>query len=141
MTGLGRNPPLNPHDRRSGADNITPPWPGYLVGGPHPSPKDWVDSQNDYRTNEIAINWNGALIYALAGFLPGSEQVPVAEVKKKPGRQGAGCGSGRFVLSDTHAGVAGTGMCDLRGRLHTRRTTGRGSAGGVRLIVRMPDGQ
>jgi hypothetical protein len=22
-----------------------------------------------YRTNEIAINWNGALIYALAGFV------------------------------------------------------------------------
>jgi hypothetical protein len=24
----------------------------------------------DYRTNEIAINWNGALIYALASQLP-----------------------------------------------------------------------
>jgi endoglucanase len=39
------------------------------VGGPHPRPTDWKDEQEDYRTNEIAINWNGALIYALAAFV------------------------------------------------------------------------
>lgn len=68
VTGLGANPPKYPHDRRSGGDAVEAPWPGYLVGGPHPGPRDWKDVQPDARTNEIAINWNGALIYALAGF-------------------------------------------------------------------------
>lgn len=69
VTGLGINPPMNPHDRRSGADGIRDPWPGYLVGGGWPGPKDWVDIEDSYETNEVAINWNGALIYALAGFV------------------------------------------------------------------------
>ena len=69
VTGLGANPPLHPHDRRSGADAVAEPWPGYLVGGPNPGATDWDDEQSDFRTNEIAINWNGALIYVLAGFL------------------------------------------------------------------------
>lgn len=69
VTGLGKRPPLFPHDRRSGGDKVSPPWPGYLVGGPWPGPKDWVDNQDSYQTNEIAINWNGALIYALAAFV------------------------------------------------------------------------
>lgn len=42
-----------------------------LVGGSHPGAKSWRDEQADFRTNEIAINWNAALIYALAGALPG----------------------------------------------------------------------
>jgi endoglucanase len=70
VTGVGHQPPLHPHDRRSGADGIAEPWPGYLVGGPNPKATDWQDVEEDYRTNEIAINWNGALIYALAMFLP-----------------------------------------------------------------------
>jgi len=75
VTGLGVNPPLHPHDRRaptggwSGGDDVPAPWPGYLVGGGHPRATGWRDEQEDYRTNEIAINWNGALIYALAAFV------------------------------------------------------------------------
>jgi endoglucanase len=69
VTGLGFRPPMHPHDRRSGSDNVVDPWPGYLVGGPHPKATDWHDEQADYRTNEIAINWNAALIYALAACL------------------------------------------------------------------------
>ncbi len=69
VTGIGFNPPLFPHDRRSAADKIEMPWPGYLVGGPAESANDYQDSAEDCRTNEIAINWNAALIYALAGFL------------------------------------------------------------------------
>jgi len=69
VTGLGDSPPLFPHDRRSAADAVDAPWPGYLVGGPHPRASDWHDAQNDYHTNEIAINWNGALIYTLAAQL------------------------------------------------------------------------
>ncbi|MDH7599187.1 MAG: glycoside hydrolase family 9 protein [Sedimentisphaerales bacterium] len=70
VTGLGYMPPMYPHDRRSGADKVVDPWPGYLVGGPWPRAMDWNDVQSDYRTNEIAINWNAALIYALAAFPP-----------------------------------------------------------------------
>jgi endoglucanase len=69
VTGLGDRPPMHPHDRRSGGDNVVDPWPGYLVGGPWPRATDWHDVQDDYRTNEIAINWNTALIYALAAFV------------------------------------------------------------------------
>ncbi len=68
VTGLGIQPPMNPHDRRSGSDNIVEPWPGYLVGGGR-SATNWNDKQEDYTTNEIAINWQGALVYALAGFI------------------------------------------------------------------------
>jgi endoglucanase len=68
VTGLGVNPPMNPHDRCSGADGVKDPWPGYVVGGGH-SAKDWNDVQDDYKTNEICINWQAALVYALAGFV------------------------------------------------------------------------
>ncbi len=78
VTGLGVNPPNNPHDRRSAANNG--PWPGYLVGGGHTA-RGWVDNQESYETNEIAINWNGALIYALAGFVGGEpSSEPVSEI-------------------------------------------------------------
>jgi endoglucanase len=65
VTGLGVLPPMKPHDRRSGGDTIPQPWPGYLTGGGQ-SATNWKDIQEDYRTNEIAINWQGALVYALA---------------------------------------------------------------------------
>jgi endoglucanase len=60
---------LKPHDRRAGADGIDAPWPGYLVGGPEKAALGWKDEEADYRNNEIAINWNAALIYALAAGL------------------------------------------------------------------------
>lgn len=69
ITGVGFDPPQHPHDRRAGGDQVAAPWPGYLVGGPHPRATNWQDLEEDYRTNEIAINWNGALIYALAAQL------------------------------------------------------------------------
>lgn len=75
VTGLGSNPPMHPHDRRSGGDEVDQPWPGYLVGGPQKNAKDWKDDQADYARNEIAMNWNGALIYALAAAL---EDAPAA---------------------------------------------------------------
>ena len=50
-----------------GLDTPTPAWPGYLVSGPNPKATDWKDDQRDARLNEVAINWNAALIYALAG--------------------------------------------------------------------------
>lgn len=68
VTGLGINPPMNPHDRRSGSDKEVQPWPGYIVGGGSKATA-WNDKQEDYTTNEIAINWQAALVYALAGFV------------------------------------------------------------------------
>ena len=68
VTGLGLEPPMHPHDRRSGADGIEAPWPGYIVGGGH-SATDWVDVEESYSHNEVAINWQAAWVYALAGFL------------------------------------------------------------------------
>ena len=68
VTGLGHNPPMNPHDRRSGADKIVAPWPGYLVGGGH-SATDWVDLEDDYARNEVAINWQAPLVFAIAWML------------------------------------------------------------------------
>lgn len=67
VTGIGHRPPMYPHDRRCGADGIDDPWPGYIVGGGH-SATEWNDEQTDYRTNEIAINWQAALVYALSAF-------------------------------------------------------------------------
>lgn len=68
VTGLGARPPEHPHDRRG-----EPAWPGYLVGGGWPNGRSWEDKMERYQLNEIAINWNGALIYALAAFVePGA---------------------------------------------------------------------
>jgi endoglucanase len=59
---------------------VPAPWPGLLIGGPSEGQNPlaattWKDEAGDYRTNEVAINWNAALVYALAQFLPG----PAAE--------------------------------------------------------------
>ncbi|WP_075590945.1 glycoside hydrolase family 9 protein [Labilibacter marinus] len=64
ITGLGYQPPLYPHSRRSGADKNKNPWPGYIVGGGHTA-IDWVDKESSYSHNEIAINWQAAWVYAL----------------------------------------------------------------------------
>jgi endoglucanase len=77
VTQLGYHPPVNPHHAPSALRNGDP-WPGLLVGGANPtssvsnpSDVDWVDNANDYDLNEIAINWNGALVYALAALASG----------------------------------------------------------------------
>jgi endoglucanase len=77
VTGLGYLPARNPHHRPSQRDGIEEPWPGLLVGGPNPDDPvaakqapglAWTDYAGDYFVNEVAINWNTALAYALAGF-------------------------------------------------------------------------
>jgi endoglucanase len=79
---VGYNPPMNPHHRPSAADgSMRDPWPGLLVGGQDCSgtggggsgcanqPKyDWMDVQSLANLNEIAVNWNGALVYAAAAL-------------------------------------------------------------------------
>lgn len=68
VTGDGFRPPLNPHHRPSGGDQVVAPWPGHVVGGANPTETDWFDETASYRTNETAINWDAALAYALAVF-------------------------------------------------------------------------
>jgi endoglucanase len=72
VTGDGSNPPLYPHARQSMADGIADPVPGHLVGGPGgqgQTATEWQDDEGDWFTNEIAINWDAALIAALARFV------------------------------------------------------------------------
>jgi endoglucanase len=85
VTQVGMNPYRHPHHRPSGADKNDEPWPGLLSGGPNagrqddalkklpqglPPAKDYVDDQASYASNEIAINWQAALVFLLAGTLP-----------------------------------------------------------------------
>lgn len=86
VTGLGADPPLHPHDRRSGLSVNSPApgvptWPGYLVGGAWPGPRDWVDVAGRFQVNEIAINWNAALLYTLSGFVEAPPAVHPAPPK------------------------------------------------------------
>ena len=68
-----------------GTDGVDAPVPGFLVGGPNPGQQDkagcpvsyasaapalsYLDHFCSYASNEIAINWNAPLTYALASFL------------------------------------------------------------------------
>lgn len=79
VTGVGSRPPTHPHHRPSQASGLT--WPGLLVGGLNYASQDnprvdeqtlpglaWFDESEDYFTNEVAINWNAALVYAVAAL-------------------------------------------------------------------------
>jgi endoglucanase len=80
VTHFGNKPFQRPHHRPSAADGIAAPWPGLLSGGPNASPADqvartltaqspmrmWIDDQNAYSMNEVAINWNAPLVFLLA---------------------------------------------------------------------------
>jgi endoglucanase len=77
VTGVGYHPPARPHHRPSQADRSSLAWPGLLVGGANPSADTskppgatWLDDADAYDLNEVAINWNGALIYAAAALTP-----------------------------------------------------------------------
>ena len=78
VSGTGANAVQKPHHRPSEADGTLAPWPGLLIGGPHsrffadadgtnaPFPAlTWTDEYSNYLHNEVAINWNTALAYAL----------------------------------------------------------------------------
>ena len=75
VTGFGYKPVMHPHHRQSVADDVVDPVPGWLSGGPNPSPQDKIplpstipnrafsDNDQAYASNEIAINWNAPLAY------------------------------------------------------------------------------
>jgi len=83
VTAVGENAYRHPHHRPSAG--LSAPWPGLLSGGPNkdredpllralpqlPPEKIYLDSQDSYASNEIAINWNAALVFVLAFTLPG----------------------------------------------------------------------
>ena len=80
ITGVGTRPFMHPHHRPSVADGIAAPWPGLLSGGPNGRPVDkvakalsprppmrmWIDDDQAYSLNEVAINWNAPLVFLLA---------------------------------------------------------------------------
>ena len=70
VTGIGQFPPGKPHHRPSMADAVGAAWPGLLVGGPQPEATDWVDAVGNGSLNEVAVNWNAPLVYALAALTP-----------------------------------------------------------------------
>lgn len=86
ITGYGTQSPMHPHHRISAADGIVNPLPGLLVGGPNPAQQDktpalvytsnqpdesYVDREESYASNEIAINWSASLL-AVLGWLENS---------------------------------------------------------------------
>jgi len=87
VTGTGSRSPLHPHHRPSASDGILDPVPGLLAGGPDqyldddalksiynnstPPELCYLDDQNSYASNEIAINWNAPLVF-VAGFFTNS---------------------------------------------------------------------
>ena len=90
VTGLGENPPRQPHHRPSASDGIPDPVPGLLAGGPNqygagsgdavlqalinsgaPPALCYADTVSSYGSNEIAINWNAPLVF-VAGYFRGT---------------------------------------------------------------------
>jgi endoglucanase len=83
VTQVGENAMKHPHHRPSGADASELPWPGLLSGGPNGRPQDpamrklgtlpparmFLDEQESYASNEVAINWNAPLVFLLAGVM------------------------------------------------------------------------
>lgn len=85
VTGFGTFSPMHPHHRLSASDDVDAPLPGFLVGGPNPGQQDkantpvypsnhpdesYLDHTESYASNEIAINWNAALV-GFIGWLAG----------------------------------------------------------------------
>lgn len=86
VTGFGKKSPLQPHHRIMAADGVEAPFPGFVVGGPNADRQDeisgepgvhypdkepakaYIDRMAAYACNEVAINWNAALVFVL-GFL------------------------------------------------------------------------
>jgi endoglucanase len=145
VTGIGINPPLHPHHRPSRADGIDAPWPGLLVGGGNNTSTqsggnkngatNWIDDVEAYELNEVAINWNAPLVYALASFLDartgsgGSDAaVPLGDASGAGG--GAGGSSGSAAGGAGGASTRGSGGRDAGGSAGGGAGGGAGNASG-----------
>lgn len=142
VTGAGIDPPLNPHHRISGADSVTEPYPGLLVGGGQTA-TNWVDLQNSFSTNEIAINWNSALAFALAGFVEGGAAseplgrgpVPAADCGVRLNSAGYLPARAKVASVQLECELASTFMCDMQ-----EHTLGAKTDGPLRMIEDFEDG-
>jgi endoglucanase len=121
VTGLGIDPPLHPHHRPSAADRLADPYPGLLVGG-GTTATNWADDQDMYMVNEVAINWNGALVYALALFLPEGEWPPLPP----PPPMDAGTDANADAGADIDGGAATDAPSPDAGAGLSRRSGGCG---------------
>lgn len=77
VSGFGTKSPLHPHHRISEADGVILPVPGMVTGGPNPGQQDgctygsnfpaasYSDSYCSYASNEVTINWNAPVAYAI----------------------------------------------------------------------------
>ena len=94
VTGAGRKRVMHPHHRPSATDGIVEPWPGLLAGGPNRHPQDpvlretgktYIDDERSYASNEVAINWNAPLVFALSGIqkLQGVSRPEAGTVSRK----------------------------------------------------------
>lgn len=86
VTQTGSHSVQHIHHRLSAADGIAAPWPGLLAGGPNSGRQDpvmqklvppdtlpgkaYIDVEDAYACNEVAINWDAPLVFALAAVLP-----------------------------------------------------------------------
>ncbi len=153
VTGLGINPPMHPHHRPSQADGIDAPWPGLLVGGGNNTSTqapgsnkngatNWTDDVNDYELNEVAINWNAPLTYALASFLDAYTSPTNSDAAVTPtdasggtggstgtGGAGGSGGSARGGTGGNSSGGAGGGASSGSGGSASGGTGGNASGG------------
>lgn len=82
LTGFGSKPVLRPHHRPSCGDGIEEPVPGLVSGGPDsglhdafaagllqgmPPARCFIDHEESYSTNEVAIYWNSPAVF-VAGY-------------------------------------------------------------------------
>lgn len=93
LTGTGTQSPMHPHHRPSVADGITDPVPGLLVAGPNPGMQDkvryeftapetaYIDHDQAYASNEIAINWNAPMVYLVNAIE--ALKLPAGYVRKR----------------------------------------------------------
>ena len=74
---------------------------------------NWEDVQDNYMVNENAINWSGALVYALALFLPEGEWPPLPPDPVPEIDAGTDAGAGDADASVVRAGrpAIGGGGC------------------------------
>ncbi|SIS52809.1 glycoside hydrolase family 9 protein [Alicyclobacillus vulcanalis] len=89
VTGFGTNPVCHPHHRPSVADDVGDPVPGMVAGGPNrnlqdeitrrklagrPAMEAYIDHQDSYSTNEVAIYWNSPAVLVVAGLMEKGER-------------------------------------------------------------------
>jgi endoglucanase len=178
VTGIGYNPPENVHCRRSLSPGNTQ-WPGYMVGGPNTEAYQpytamgggtipqgatcdvngtrapgvcYFDYSGDYARNEIAINWNASMVYALSGFLAEVEpaEPPVGVISRsavvKPAGKSVKITRMISVRNGRSSAVIppGAKVYSLDGRLVAHRKAGDAKAPAIRrngVFIMKADGK